>query len=107
MHWARRCMRERRRSNRSRRQAGAWGAVGQFTSVQIASGLVNSSVSGQSVRLVKPGDRLRSMIEKLRFVPTGIVSLLAILAHAETVPLFPSSSPPLGSGLRAGHQLLE
>ena len=38
------------------------------------------------------------MIEKLRFVPAGIVSLLAILAHAETVPLFPSQTHLSGQG---------
>ena len=93
MHRVRRCMREWRRSNGSvRRQAGGWGAEGQYNCLPITSGLVNSSVSRQSVRLLNHGDRPGSMIEKLRFVPAGIVSLLTILAHAETVPLFPSQA---------------
>ena len=38
------------------------------------------------------------MIEILGVVPAGIVSLLAILAHVETVPLFPSQDHPSGQG---------
>ena len=38
------------------------------------------------------------MTKKLRFVPAGIVSLFAVLAHADTVPLFPSQAHPSGQG---------
>ncbi|MDE0000529.1 MAG: hypothetical protein OXQ89_22525, partial [Rhodospirillaceae bacterium] len=38
------------------------------------------------------------MTKKLRFVPASLVSLLAVIAHSETVPLFPSQDHPSGQG---------
>ena len=38
------------------------------------------------------------MKNTLRFLPAGIVSLFAVLAHSATVPLFPSQTHPSGQG---------
>lgn len=38
------------------------------------------------------------MMKKLRVMPAGFVSLLAVLANADTVPLFPSQDHPSGQG---------